>query len=220
MPHKDWIPHRILEFVELVKVWAAWLTDAGKQAAFGWDPALCASAAAILNAFLSAHDGYEADKTTEKKLSRDEAWDAAMRDFANSSVRYNKKMSDEQKSHLGIRLKDPTPTTVGVPQTRPVIAEAQSLGGFRERLHFHDEAAPESRAVPYGCNGCLVNYAWGQERVTGYEALTNTKLLTRSPETITLPPEAERCWFSCAARWQNGKGELGPWSDIVHVVVT
>jgi hypothetical protein len=36
---------------------------------------------------------------------------------------------------------------------------------------------------------------------------------------ITLPSEAGRAWFSCAARWQNGKGKLGPWSDIVHAVV-
>jgi hypothetical protein len=128
-------------------------------------------------------------------------------------------MTDAQKTHLGIRIKDSTPTTTGIPQTRPVIAEIQSQGGFRERLHFHDEATPDSRAVPYGCNGCLVNYAWGQERVTDYNALTSTTLLTRSPETITLPSEAERAWFSCAARWQNGKGKLGPWSDIVHAVV-
>jgi hypothetical protein len=211
-----------LEFVEVIKVWAAWLSDTEKQAAFGWDAAGCTALAAVLNAFLAAQADYEADKTSEKKLTRDEAWDAAdtaMRDFANASVRYNRKMTDAQKAHLGIRIKDSTPTKVDVPQTRPVIAEVQSLGGFRERLHFHDEATPDSRAVPYGCNGCLVNYAWGTERVTDYNALTSTTLLTRSPETITLPPEAERAWFSCAARWQNGKGKLGPWSDIVHAVV-
>jgi hypothetical protein len=39
--------------VELVKVWAAWLSDTEKQAAFGWDAAGCTALAAILNAFLS-----------------------------------------------------------------------------------------------------------------------------------------------------------------------
>jgi hypothetical protein len=212
-----------LEFVKLVKIWILWLSGADKQTAFGWDAAECAAVVVVLNAFLAAQEGYEADKTTEKRLARDQAWDAAdtaMRDFANSSIRYNKKMSDEQKSHLGIHIKDRTPTTVEEPQTRPIISEVQSLGGFRERLHFHDENTPESRAIPYGYNGCLINYAWGSERITDYHALTSTTLLTRSPETITLPPEAERAWFSCAARWQNGKGKIGPWSDIVHVVVT
>jgi hypothetical protein len=142
-----------------------------------------------------------------------------MRDFANSSVRYNRKMSDEQKSRLGIHIKDATPTAVDIPRTRPVIAEQQSLGGFRERLRVHDETTPESRAVPSGCNGCLINYAWGPERITDYTARTGAKLLTRSPETIALPPEAERAWFSWAAWWQNGKGQPGPWSDIVQAVV-
>jgi hypothetical protein len=223
MKHTDWIPTRVLEFTELVKVWTALLPNAEKQTAFGWDPAECATAVQVLNAFLAAWEAYEGDQTTEKRLTRDEARNAAgaaMRDFANSSIRYNKKMSDEEKAHLGIHVRDTTPMPIGPPHTRPVIAEIQSLGGFRERLHFHDETTPESRAIPYGNNGCLINYTWGSERFIDYAALTKTKLLTRSPETITLPPEAERSWFSCAARWQNGKGELGPWSDVVYAVVT
>jgi hypothetical protein len=43
--------------------------------------------------------------------------------------------------------------------------------------------------------------------------------MTHSPFTHTLPPEAQACYLSCATRWQNGKGELGPWSDIHHVVI-
>jgi hypothetical protein len=34
-----------------------------------------------------------------------------------------------------------------------------------------------------------------------------------------LPPEAEGEFLSCAARWQNEKAELGPWSGIQTVVI-
>jgi hypothetical protein len=43
--------------------------------------------------------------------------------------------------------------------------------------------------------------------------------MTHSPFIHTLPPDAQANFLSCAARWQNEKGELGPWSDIQHVVV-
>ncbi|GHV60277.1 hypothetical protein AGMMS49587_01080 [Spirochaetia bacterium] len=29
----------------------------------------------------------------------------------------------------------------------------------------------EQQAVPYGDNGCLLNFAWGADRVTDYSAL-------------------------------------------------
>jgi hypothetical protein len=44
----------------------------------------------------------------------------------------------------------------------------------------------------------------------------DTKLMTHSPCAC---PEAEGRYLSCAARRQNGKGELGPWSDIEHLVI-
>jgi hypothetical protein len=52
-----------------------------------------------------------------------------------------------------------------------------------------------------------------------YSALIQSKLMTRSPWTLSLPPEAEKSYLSCASRWQNEKGELGPWGEIQSVVV-
>jgi hypothetical protein len=43
--------------------------------------------------------------------------------------------------------------------------------------------------------------------------------MTRAPYTLTLVPESEGAFLSCAARWQNDRGELGPWSDIEYVVI-
>jgi hypothetical protein len=43
--------------------------------------------------------------------------------------------------------------------------------------------------------------------------------MTHSPFTLRLLPEAEGRYLSSAARWQNEKGELGPWSDIEHSVI-
>lgn len=62
----------------------------------------------------------------------------------------------------------------------------------------------------------MLFFFWGKEQIIDVSLLTQTKLLTRSPSTLTLPPGAK--YFSCAARWQNEKGELGPWSDIQYII--
>jgi hypothetical protein len=87
------------------------------------------------------------------------------------------------------------------------------------KIWFRDEGAPDSRAVPYGDNGCLLTFTWGKERVSDVNALNQTKLMTRSPWTLTFPPEAQAHFLSCAPRWQNEKGELGPWGDVHDVVI-
>jgi hypothetical protein len=110
-------------------------------------------------------------------------------------------------------------TTIPVPASRPVITDLKPLGGFQVEIAFRDEPTPDSRAIPYGMNGCLLNYAVGATETEDYAALATTKLMTKSPWTLGLSPEAEGKFLSCATRWQNEKGELGPWSEVQHVVI-
>jgi hypothetical protein len=50
-------------------------------------------------------------------------------------------------------------------------------------------------------NGCLLNYTAGAEKVTDYALVKETQLRTRSPFTLSLGPEAEEKFLSCATRW-------------------
>ena len=222
MSHTDWIPKREADLMNLGQRWITDLADTAKRTAYGWDAAECTEVTAHLTAFAAAETAYAQSDSTAHRIARDNARApavAAMRDFASSSIRYNKRMPDEDKAYYGIHLADKIPTRHSAPNSRPVFAGIAPLGGFRAEIHFHDEHAPDSRAVLPGCNGCLLYYGWGAERITGYALLTSTVLMTRAPYTLTLPPEAEGAFLSCAARWQSDRGELGPWSDIEHIVV-
>ena len=115
--------------------------------------------------------------------------------------------------------KDETKTPIEKPSTRALITDLKTLGGFQVEVRFQDEAAPDRHAVPYGCNGCLLNYMVGPEKEADYAALTQTKLMTRSPFVLALGPEAEGKFLTCAARWQSERGDLGPWGDMQHIVI-
>ena len=222
MTHTDWVPTREAELADLAQRWITGVSDAAKQNAFGWEAAECTAVAGLLNAYVTGEAAYAEDDSTAKRIARDNAKTAAvaaMRDFAAGSIRNNKKMHDEDKVYFGIHLPDKTPTRHPAPQSRPVFAGLKPLGGFRIEIHFHDEHTPDKRAILSGCNGCLLCYTWGPERIIDYTLLVKTVLMTRAPYTLALPPESEGKFLSCAARWQNDRGELGPWGDIEYVVI-
>jgi hypothetical protein len=130
-------------------------------------------------------------------------------------------ITESQYRAFGLVPRDGTLTPVGNPTSRALLYEVTAVGGFAVRFHFRDEHVEHSQAIPYGCNGCLVYYAYGPEKIEDVAQLIKTKLFTASPARLELPPDAEGQWLSMAPRWQLDKdGVLGPWGDIVHVRVT
>jgi hypothetical protein len=122
---------------------------------------------------------------------------------------------------LGLTPHASTHTPVAVPTSRPQLFDVKELGGFAVEVYFKDEHIEHSQAVPYGYNGCFVNYYYGPEQVTDVKQLPLTQLFTASPAHLQLPPEAEGMWLSIVPRWQRARGgRLGPWGTIEHVRVT
>ncbi|MDR0645119.1 MAG: hypothetical protein LBG05_09525 [Treponema sp.] len=155
---------------------------------------------------------------TEAKNDARKAATAVIRPFVAQYLMFPP-VTNEDRTAMGLHNKDSHPTPIGEPSTRPLITDIRAVGGYQVKVWFRDETTPTSRAIPYGDNGCLLCFTWGKEQTQDITALTQTKLLTHSPFTLTFPPEAQANFLSCAARWQNEKGELGPWSDIQHVVI-
>jgi hypothetical protein len=155
---------------------------------------------------------------TEAKNDARKAATAVVRPFIAQYLMFPP-VTNEDRTVMGVHNKDTHPSSIGEPKTRPVITDIRALGGFQVKIWFQDEATPESRAIPYGCNGCLLCFTWGKEKATHVSLLNQTQLMTHSPFTHTFPPEAQASFLSCATRWQNEKGELGLWSNIHYVVI-
>jgi hypothetical protein len=155
---------------------------------------------------------------TEAKNDAKKAADAFVRQFIQQYLKYDP-VTNEDRTAMNLHNRDTKRTPIGVPKTRALITDLRPLGGFQTEIRFQDEAAPDRKAIPYGMNGCLLNFTWGPEKVTDYAHIKETRLMTRSPYTLSLPPEAEGKFLSCFARWQNETGDLGKWSEIQHIVI-
>jgi hypothetical protein len=221
--NKDYVPDRDGDFDGWLANLAAYVE--AKTAGGGWThiPAEKVTAlkdyGADFQAKLRKLAGPHTSVDTEAKTEARKAAEQFARRFVQQYLKYEP-VTDEDRTAMNVHNKDTTHTAIERPATRALITELKALGGFRAELRFQDEASPERRAIPYGMNGCLLSYAVGPEKETDYAALARTALMTHAPFTLQLGPEAEAQFLSCACRWQNEKGELGPWGEIQHVAVS
>jgi hypothetical protein len=137
MVHTDWIPTREQDLVDLCGKWTVILGDPAKITTYDWDQTECTEVLGKTNGFLTARTVYEADDSSAKRLAKDEAKGEAvnaMREFANSSIRYNKKMPDDAKLDMGIRPADALLTTHSVPASQPETVVENTTNHFEQKI--------------------------------------------------------------------------------------
>ena len=218
--HGDYLPQQEAALIDWGDNFAAEITAHGTE----WEipAAEIAGVTTALAAFKTLHTQAASPEKSpviieEKNEARD-AFKAKVRAMVKFRFE-NPVITNAGRVRCGLHSRDTIKTPIGGPATVPVIAELRPLGNSRVEIRAHDEHTPDSRAIPYGYNGCLLRYTWGPERVTGHAALTQSTLMTRFPFTLVLPPEASASRLSCAAYWQNDQGHLGQPSEIQSVVI-
>jgi hypothetical protein len=222
MPHKDWIPTKEQDRLEMMNTWKEGLANPVYKTQFGWPEGEITALTDLIEKAQSAHANYVADNSSARKITKDRTMKdaiAGIRDFARSFIRFNKKMSPEYKIVFGISELDREPTPAGTPQTRPNISEVKALGGCGVEIRFQDETTSASRAIPEAYNGAVLCYCWGPEKINDIRQLIHSELMTRHIWRLDLPPEAEGAWLSLAACWQSG-GDKGRFSEIRHLAVS
>jgi hypothetical protein len=221
MVHKDWIPAREQDFVDLAGRWKTLLSDKTNQTAYGWGATDCTTVTGKIDTFLTARNTYEAANSSPNRLAKDEAKKIVvetMRDFANTAIRYNKKMTDEDRLPLGIHPADHTPTTHSPPTSQPDTVVDNTQNHFEHQIRAlnrgrNDASKPDDA---YG-----VRYAWqvGGVRPASGEDLPKSKFSRKTTHVVT-HTEADKTKIAFYATcYENTKGDPGPWSPIEEAVI-
>jgi hypothetical protein len=221
MARSDWIPAREQDLVDLAEKWKAGLSDAAQITAFGWDSAECARVVGKITVFLTARTTYETDNSTGNRIAKDEAKGEmvdAMRDFANASIRFNKKMSESDKQVYGIYPADTTPTHHGTPASQPGTEVENTRNHFEHKVRAinHERGDHTKPADAYG-----VRYAWqvGGEKPASGEDLPKSQFSRKTSHVVT-HTEADKgmaAYYSTC--YENGKGNRGTWSPVVEAII-
>ncbi|MDR1602988.1 MAG: hypothetical protein LBS42_11255 [Tannerella sp.] len=158
----------------------------------------------------------KADRLEREELAK--AVSKALRYFVNVNLRYNENVTDQDRVNMGLTVPDTTPTTPPAPSTQPVVTETDSSIIMRITLHYKDSKSA-SKAKPYGIHGVEIRWAILDGPPVTTADLMNSEFSTRSFHTFVFEENqrGKTVWFRL--RWENTRGEKGPWSELYSAII-
>jgi hypothetical protein len=145
------------------------------------------------------------------------ALEAAVRPYVKAYLSFNPAVSDADREQMGITIHDKTKTPVLPPTTIPE-AEIDSSIIRQLTIHFKDNGS-ERRGKPHGVHGVEIVWDITETIPLKMEEFKNSVFDTRSPYTFTFDESQRGKKVFFCLRWENAKGEKGPWSEIYNAII-
>jgi hypothetical protein len=128
----------------------------------------------------------------------------------------NTLVSDEERAEMGIFPPKPK-TPAKKPETYPDFSVKTDV--IRMLTIIFRDHGSSSRAKPHSIHGAEVRWGILDHQPEDVDELTHSDFDTHSPFTLEFK-ENERgktVWF--CLRWENTRGEKGPWSEFVSAII-
>lgn len=122
----------------------------------------------------------------------------------------------EDRNTLNLQERSTSRTPVAVPSTKP-IGQVDTSRRLEHTISFTNEDG--SAAKPIGVRGCQIWYKIGEIAIDPSE-LTYMATDTASPYIHQFNGDNAGKNVYYWLRWENTRGELGPWSDVVMATIT
>jgi hypothetical protein len=161
-----------------------------------------------------------ATRTSAAILARQEArmnYDGVLRPFFKSHIIYNEKVTDEDRRIMGLTVHDTKPTPVPVPKKEPEVTYTVVAPATLE-FHFRDKDET-GRGKSYGIHGIEFCFGLLDTPPVDWSELPHSKFFTKSPARVSFNGHERSKTVYFAARWENTRGEKGPWTDILSTIV-
>jgi hypothetical protein len=159
----------------------------------------------------------DAQAATQTKNTVRGSFEAVLR-MAAQKVSATAGADNSLRAAAGLPVRVETRTVVGAPVSRP-IGRLEASGSRTLVLHFTDEATPNRLAKPAGVRGAEIFYFVGAEAPADPDDYTFLALDTRTPYTHEHEPADVGKLVHYVLRWQNTKGETGPFGAAVSAKV-
>jgi len=129
----------------------------------------------------------------------------------------NPRVTDEDRRGMGFKVPAATKTVIPPPTTYPLFT-VDSATIRLLTIHFRDSES-SSKAKPYGVHGAEIRWSLLDTPPVTVNELTVSNFDTRSPFTLEFEnnQRGKTVWF--CLRWENTKGEKGPWSEISSAII-
>jgi hypothetical protein len=124
----------------------------------------------------------------------------------------------EDRKAMGLPIhksgRTPAPVATDAPD---VDVDTSTIG--RLNILFFEKGSKHKKAKPAGQHG--VEIAWIQRDTppTRWDELLHSNIDTNSPFTLVFENDLRGKTVYFALRWENTRGEKGPWSEIQNTII-
>ena len=156
--------------------------------------------------------------TVAAKNTARKAFEPAYRGMVKEYLTYNHLVTDEDRRGMGLPIHKTTHTDAPVATKAPDFDVDTSVIG-RVGINFYEKEAGHRKAKPAGQH--CVEFAWvlADTPPTRWEELIHSAVDTRSPYTFVFENDQRGKTLYFALRWENTRGEKGPWSEIASAII-
>jgi hypothetical protein len=219
MKKTDFIPQSDRSLVNWLKVLYAYLLT--KFGAWNIPTSAVNELNTLILTFSTAFDVTENPATKTKvtvqlKNAAKKAVKDNVRSFLKAYVTYNPLVTDADRDAMALPVHKTTHEPAPVSQNYPWV---QVVLYLIRHLRFEFGASETSKAKPAGQHGMELAGRVSEEKPTDIQELTLSFFDTHTPLTIAFKEDERGKTFWYAVRWENTRGEKGPWSEIQSTII-
>ncbi|MDD4991979.1 MAG: hypothetical protein PHR83_07090 [Paludibacter sp.] len=221
MSTADFIPRSDSEF----NLWQGTLVEyvALNLVAWGIPEPDFAAVKSKQNAWITAYAkaSNKQNRTSVDVVAKDDAhtdYVTSIRPFVAEWLASNSKVTDSDRTLMGLTVKSGTHTPVAKPTTIPVASIDFSVRK-QHTINFHDETSSRSKAKPEGVHGCEIYTKVDGDPPKDVSEMNYVGICTATPYTILFDGAKVGKIVYYWLRWINTRGECGPWSTPVSAIV-
>ena len=220
MPAYDYIPAED----EAFRTWAEAFRDGilANPGAFMLSSAQASSIQSVVDDFveklaLASHEATRPKPTIVEKDDSRSVCETLCRQYA-ILIKENSGISDADKVAIGVRPINPNREPRECPQSSPLLSVIGGAPGT-QTLRFADSATPDSKSKPFGATSLQLFVAITETEDAPLSEANFHSLATRNPVAVNFDETDNGKFATYYARWSSAKGETGPWSLPVSMVI-
>jgi hypothetical protein len=155
--------------------------------------------------------------TIKARQEAHKAYEAHLRDFVGAYLARNPLVHDEDRINMGLTVRKTTRTPQPVPKSKPGV-KITPISPGRVQVGFFD-AENIHRAKDPDAHGVEIESAIRDTAPATDDDFTKSAFDTRSPFIFDFDISLRGKTLWLRLRWENNRGEKGPWSEIFSVII-
>jgi len=219
MGQTDWLPGSKTALVAMAKNWLA--KFAVKKQAWGIPDAVIANLTEKTNALetLMATPIAERTPTINAQIkAAEKALADTMRDIKKRYLLVPP-LTDADLVSLDLKPRDTHPTPIAAPEVRPVpTVKIKGAGAFEINIAPERDISNEKKSY-YGCKIVYELFGQSDAAPTNVKQLSESRFVRKKKESFVFQPQDSGKKAHFALRYENSKGEFGPWCPIFSVLI-